>query len=288
MSRRLLLAAFALTAALIAPAPARAQGYVPGATCAAGNAVTAQTLAAGTVCGAVTVPLGQSHLPFVLVSSGTMGNNGALSGVTAVATAYPNAYVHLPAGAIATGSTAGWYYAVFSSTTAATVYNNTYSTSTCGTPAIPGSPTAFSTTGPGSFTQTTASHITAYCLAIAGNTIGANGEVRASLAITNNNSGNSKQIQLTFGGSYTAGTNSQTSNVSSGYIGGFANRGVANVQVPIAASSMFVSSNGTAASFGAIDTTASQTLAVTLDLVTTATDTMTLETAEVELLRGVP
>ena len=73
--------------------------------------------------------LGQSHIPFVLLSSGTMGNNGAISLLSgAVATAYPNAYVYLPALAIAAtgpGSAAGWYYAVFSSTTALTVYNNT-------------------------------------------------------------------------------------------------------------------------------------------------------------------
>jgi len=128
-------------------------------------------------------------IPFVMASSGTMGNNGALSGLTAVAATYPAAYVYLPANAISAGSAAGWYYAVFSSTTAATVYNNTY---TSGVPTVPGSPTAFATTGPGAYTQTTGVYIPGPQMLLTGNAMGLNGNLRWDLQQTNNNSGNGK------------------------------------------------------------------------------------------------
>ena len=138
-----------------------------------------QAINRGAICA-----IGQSHIPFVMVSSGTMGNNGALRGITAVAAIYPAAYVYLPAGAIASGSLPGWYFAVFSSTSAATVYNNAYSS---GTPAIPASPTAFVTTGR-AFTQTTATLITASSLTIPGNAVGPNGSIRISKMLSFNNS----------------------------------------------------------------------------------------------------
>jgi hypothetical protein len=229
--------------------------------------------------------LGQSHIPFVLVSSGTMGNNGALSGLTAVASIYPNAYVYLPSGAISSGSAAGWYYAVFSSTTAATVYNNTY---TSGTPTIPTSPTAFATTGPGAYTQTTGSNIAAYTLAIAGNTIGVNGTISVTGNRSNNNSAGGKQITVNYG-SYVFGIRSQTTDLNIAIVSGFANRGVANVQAPIANALMNVAGSGTAAAlvFGAIDSTTSQNLVINMQLAT-ATDTMTLENIVVQLIPGVP
>jgi hypothetical protein len=227
--------------------------------------------------------MGQSHIPLVLVSSGTMGNNGALSGITAVATTYPNAYVWMPAGAISSGSAAGWYYAVFSSTTAATVYNNTY---TSGTPAIPGSPTAFATTGPGAYTQTTGSNIASYTLAIAGNTIGANGSIQITGSRTHNNSAGGKTLTYNYG-SYAFGALTATTSLSGGFFGGLSNRGVANVQVPLTNPNGGTGTTGSAIGFGAIDSTSSQNLVMNLQLAT-ATDTMTLENIVVQMIPGVP
>jgi hypothetical protein len=231
----------------------------------------------------ITTPqtLGQSHIPFVLVSSGSMANNGALTGLTAVATAYPNAYVWMPTGAIAAASAAGWYYATFSSTTAATVFNNTY---TSGTPTIPGSPTAFATTGPGAYTQTTGSNIAGYTLAIAGNVIGVNGTVVRKAAWSNNNSAGAKTLTSSFS-SYNFFVNNLTTALGGGQEVGFCNRGVANVQAPIPATPLA----GAAAApvFGAIDTTTSQNFVMNMQLAT-ATDTMTLENIVVQLIPGVP
>jgi hypothetical protein len=234
----------------------------------------------------VVAAIGQSHIPFVIPSSGAMGANGALSGVTAVATAYPNAYVYLPAGAIYSGSAAGWYYAVFSSTTAATVYNNTY---TSGTPQIPASPTAFSTTGPGAYTQTTgsaASEITAYSLTIPGNTVGPNGAIRAFILRTNNNSANNKGL-TSFYSSFSLGEITETVDINTAQVAGFSNRGVTNIQAPSTNYSNIFGGSTTAIAFGAIDTTQNQSFTIGMFIVN-AGDTITLESVVVEHIPGVP
>lgn len=93
----------------------------------------------------------QEGLPIGIPSSGTIGNNGALSGLTAFTTTYSGGiFLYFPANAIFAGSLAGPYYCVMSGTTAGTIYNNTY---TSGIPEIPASPTPFVTTGPGAYTQ---------------------------------------------------------------------------------------------------------------------------------------
>jgi hypothetical protein len=237
-----------------------------------------QAINRGAICA-----LGQSHIPFVMASSGTMGNNGALSAITAVAAIYPAAYVYLPAAVIASGSLAGWYFAVFSSTSTATVYNNTYSG---GTPQIPASPTAFVTTGPGAFTQTTGSFIGTYSLTIPGNTIGANGSVRVSKMLSMNNSAGAKSSEDIFGGTQFS-LNAPTADLSTGVVTGFSNRGTTNVQAMLGATSGAGGATTTAPFFGAVDTTQNQTMAVSLKLAT-ATDTITLENVFVELIPGVP
>ncbi len=237
-----------------------------------------QAINRGAICA-----IGQSHIPFVMVSSGTMGNNGALSGITAVAAIYPAAYVYLPAGAIASGSLAGWYFAVFSSTSAATVYNNAYSS---GTPAIPASPTAFVTTGPGAFTQTTATLITAYSLTIPGNAVGPNGSIRISKMLSFNNSAGAKTARDYYGGTQFA-SNAPSTDLSTGLITGFSNCGATNVQAMLGSTSGAGGATTAAPFFGSVDTTQSQTLAVEIELAT-ATDTMTLGNVLVELIPGVP
>jgi hypothetical protein len=168
--------------------------------------VTATTVAAS---GKVTelgynVPytLFQSGVPFIITSSGVMGNNGALSGITALSTTFPQAYIYLPAGAISSGSAAGWYYTVFSSTTAGTVYNNVY---TSGTPTVPASPSAFVTTGPGAFVQTTG-FITSInpTVTIPANSMTANGRVEITLTMRGNNTAQQHYVRAYLGGAYFA------------------------------------------------------------------------------------
>ena len=299
MTRRLIALLLALSIAST-PAPLFAQSMGGGGVSNPGSSVTPPCSAFGTTAGtcvqgndsritgaapaSTTVrKLGQSTLPFVLLSSGTMGNNGALSGITAVPTAYPNAYCSVPAGAIATGIPAAqtWYYCTFSDTTHATLFNNTY---TSGTPTIPASPTAFVTTGPGAFTQTVGSNIASYTLAIAGNTIGLNGTVRVMGARTINNSAGAKTVTLNYG-SFTIATAALTATTGAPIISGFSNRGATNVQVGLL-NNLFSVGNAPP-NYGAIDSTTAQNLTFNLQLAT-ATDTITLESAEVELAPGVP
>jgi hypothetical protein len=233
--------------------------------------------------------LGQSHIPFILISSATIGNNGALTAATALPVTYPSAYAYFPAGAIAAsgaGSAAGWYYMVFSSATAGTIYNNTY---TSGTPTIPASPTAFVTTGPGGFTQTTGSFITGYSLTIPGYTIGPNGSVRAMQTYSFYGSTNNKIVKNAYS-NYTvfSFTNATMADAGGAFLAGFSNRQATNIQV-----NSFGNNGGAiglgagAPTIGAINSTANQSYTVQMELAT-GTDYIVNESIVVEYLPGVP
>jgi hypothetical protein len=219
--------------------------------------------------------IGQCGLPLIIVSSGTMGNNGAMSGVASVVTTHPSAYVYLPANAISAGSAAGFYYAVFSSATAATIYNNTYTPGT--DPTIPGSPTAFSTTGPGGFTQVV-TEITAISVSIPANSMGANGVFRAEALFTYTNSANNKTPRIKFGGTVVAGGNNVTTTASTKVGCSVYNRGHAGRQSFLSALNIGPHAAGNSASGQniTIDTTANVTAIVTMQLANAA-DTITMD-----------
>ncbi len=150
----------------------------------------------------------QSSIPIVLPPSGIIGNNGALTLGTAILAA-GDYYMHFPANAIAAGVAAGRYYVSMSSTTLGTIFNNTY---TSGQPTVPASPTAFATTGPGAYTQTTASDIALVSLTIPGNLIGKYGALNSRHWSQQNNTAGTKTGKVFFGGSatYSAGLGSGT------------------------------------------------------------------------------
>lgn len=136
-------------------------------------------------------------VPFIVANTGTMAANGALTLGTALPTTYANAYVFLPAGAIATGSAAGWYYTQFTSTTVGTVFNNLYVAGT--QPVL--LPTAalvpFVTTGPGAYTGSTASNI-GPSFNINSNMLGGNGGVaRLTTMMSVNNTAGAKTLAVT-------------------------------------------------------------------------------------------
>lgn len=187
--------------------------------------------------GPTRVTLGQSRLPMILPSSGSMGNNGALTLTTALDQAYPAAYFYMPAGAIAAASTAGFYYGTMSSTTAVTLFNNPY---VSGTPTIPASPTAFATTGPGAYTQTTGSAFTAYTYSVPGGTLGAFDEVQAHGNVSYNNSAGAKTFNLSYG-TFTFGTAAPTTTTHYPFQGGFANTGIVTRQTVTSPSTMLLS-----------------------------------------------
>lgn len=136
-------------------------------------------------------------IPMIIPSSGSIGNNGALSGITALPTQFASCYMYFPANAISAGSAAGFYYVVMSSTSAGTIYNNTY---TSGTPTIPASPNAFITAGPGAYTQTTAADITMLSASIPGGLLGTDGTIGVKVDISHPENTNDKICKLTYGG----------------------------------------------------------------------------------------
>lgn len=136
-------------------------------------------------------------IPMIVPSSGTIGNNGALSAITALPGTYTSCYMSFPANAIAAGVPAGNYYVVMSSTTAGTIYNNTYTT---GKPTIPASPTAFVTTGPGAYVQLTTA-ITLTQLTLRGGAMGPAGQLIIYPHHSIPSNANNKIMAITFGGS---------------------------------------------------------------------------------------
>lgn len=214
--------------------------------------------------------LNQSGLPMILPSSGTIGNNGALSALTALPTIYASCYMYFPANAIAAGVAAGMYYVVMSSTTAGTIYNNLYIT---GAPVIPVNPTPFVTTGPGAYTQTTGVPITLQTDPILGGIMGVNGQLFIYPVWSHNNNANSKIEALLLGGttvtSWTQGATAQAS-----YCVRMSNRQsyAKQVVVPNAA----FGASATALTYLTKDTTANLDLTRTAQLAV-ATDYIVLE-----------
>lgn len=218
------------------------------------------------------ITLAQSRVPMILPSSGTMADNGALTLTTALDQAYPAAYFYMPANAIVAGSAAGFYYGTMSSTTAVTLFNNLYAS---GSPTIPASPTAFATTGPGAYTQTTGSAVVANTVSIAGGMLGVNDEVYTHGLMSYPNSAGAKTIALNYG-AFLYGTNVPTTTVALAFQAGFANAGSATRQNQTGLTVMILSTAAAAPVNGSVNTAASQNLNVTLKLAT-ATDYVILQ-----------
>lgn len=141
------------------------------------------------------VCLAQWAIPVGIPSSGTIGNNGALSGITALQLTYnvPGLYLYFPASAIFAGSPAGFYWTVMSSTTAGTIYQEQW---VSGVPQPPAAPTPWVTTGPGAYTQTTATTIDLSNVLMPGKSMGPNGSVWSVAVFTCSNSANTKTFGL--------------------------------------------------------------------------------------------
>lgn len=219
--------------------------------------------------------------PVILPSSGSIGNNGALTLTTALYKTFANCWMYFPANAIVAGSAAGIYFVQMSSTTAGTIFNNVLAS---GAPSIPASPTAFVTTGPGAYAQqtSTASLVT---LPILGGSMGANGAISIDCGFAMINNANAKQSQITFGGSAFA-TYSPASQNWWGVKRTIQNSGVTNIQEIIAAAtsnSSDIGSSSAAVSALAINTANTQNLVFTAQI-GTATDYIVLSRATVELI----
>lgn len=257
-------------------------GVPPGAT---GDQVIV-TNAAGTALvaapGMFETVLFQSSIPFIFASSGSIGNNGALSGLTALPATYANAYILVPAGAIAAGipAAAAWYYVQMSSGTAGTIFNNVY---TSGQPTIPGSPTAFSTTGPGAFTGVSAA-TNAQAFSLAGLTMGIRDTVRVSYKASTTNTAANKVLAAMFGAG-TADQSTVTTVASTNMIIDISNRDVTGAQIAVA-TGQAPAQSGNNFNFLTVDTTSAVVIALTGTNSTPATNNIVMESIVIELLKG--
>jgi hypothetical protein len=157
------------------------------------------------------ISIAKGGVPIGIPSSGTIGNNGALSGVTAFDRTISECYLYFPANAVYSGSAAGFYYVVMSSTTAGTIYADTYVPGNI--PVIPGSPTAISATGPGAYTGVTTETTLAQWI-LHGGSLGPLGLHRLIAKLGFYNSANNKQINTYLGGSRINLNNNFTTNRS--------------------------------------------------------------------------
>lgn len=95
----------------------------------------------------------QFDIPLIIAPTGSIADNGVLTSGTANPLTYLKTYTWFPTGAIFTASVAGWYWTVWTTTTAATIYQETWNGTS--DPVAIASPTAWVKTGPGAFTGPT-------------------------------------------------------------------------------------------------------------------------------------
>lgn len=199
----------------------------------------------------------QSGTPVGIQSSGTVGNNGALSAISTFATTYPAIYLYFGANVICTvgsgGNAAGFYYTVMSSGTAGTIYNNVLVDGS--RPVVIASPTAFSCTGPGAYTQVITSQ-NLVTVAISGGSMGANGQMQIYDLWSIKNSANGKIFNITFGGSAIQTSNVTTFNAYENHLWVY-NTGQQNRQVASPSTPTTYGPYTTANQYLSIDTSAS-------------------------------
>lgn len=193
--------------------------------------------------------LASSAIPMIKAPSGTMGNNCAISAMTALPKTYSGgAFILLPTGAIAAGVPAdtAWYWFIGSSTTAGTCYNNTY---TSGIPKPPASLTPFATTGPGAFAGTINTQ-PAVMIAIPAGTMRPNSQLVGTVRVLTNNNANSKTTDIRYGGTTVIAAVTQTTATNGIITGWAANRGSLSIQ---SIGYVLTASTSVSTSFGATD-----------------------------------
>ena len=240
------------------------------------------TVTASQVTG-IPVVLAKWGVPCILASSGTMGNNGAVSGMTALPTTYSGgAWLYLPANAIEAGSAAGFYWFVASSSTAGTVYNSTFNGASV--PAL-GTTTAFATTGPGAFTGVASgTEITAATVAIGADHMGPNGELLINIMAANNTAAGNKTPRIKLGGT-TFYTNNFSTSSTAVILTSIRNGGVAAINKAWSWMTTGTSPTATSITYGSENTANALNLTVTLEKAT-ATNHLILEGGTVTLVYG--
>lgn len=230
-----------------------------------------------------TTTLGQSHIPMIVPSSGTIAPYGALTLSTALPIAYPGAYLYFPATALWSTSQAGWYYTTFTSTTVGTVYNNQYLT---GTPIVPLNLGFIQQRGSGAYTQASNADIAGYNFTIPGYTLGDHDGIRVWYALSTSSLGAAKvyKIQLISPtGSTVIRTGTLTVSAFDNCLTQVYNRGsrTQQISVPVNNTNQDFGTTASTVSTYSIDFRYVQNFTVTMNLANAA-DYIVLETINVE------
>jgi hypothetical protein len=249
-----------------------------------GNSGSSTTVCQGTISGGTLSTVGAFANSAIWLSAAPTGTTGYPAPLPRVV---GNCYAYFPAGAISTGSSAGWYWTNWSSTTVGQVYNNAYSS---GTPVFQAAPTAFATTGPGAFAQTTATFIQGPKATIAGNSFGLNGSLETSWFASGPGSAGGK-VMACFFGTAQVGQSNLVSMFVGGAMNSISNQGATNSQINMRAGGVpggdynwaTVANPFYLATGSTIDTTANQTAGLEMELVTAATDWIILERYSMKL-----
>lgn len=232
-------------------------------------------------------PLFQSTLPLLLAPTGTMAASGHVTFGTALPFAYANAYAYFPSGAIvsgASGTAAGWYYLVCSSTVSGQVYNNTY---TNGQPTIPASPTAFSTPSSGAYTGTVTGQ-TAYQFTIPVGAVTPRATLRLVAGMSTAATSGNKSVSGVYGGTSFLTYSEAASGVSNIYasmdLATNENSATQYAIWNVTAGSSGSAINGVGRTYGSVASGA-QTFSINLQM-GLPSDFVVLEHAVLELIKG--
>lgn len=222
--------------------------------------------------------LAMGGIPTIIANSGTVATNGTITLGTALQLTYPQCWLYLPAGAIVGGS-AGWYYAIMSSTTVGVVYTNYQATMTQPL-ALGAAATLTVATGSNSGYTGVTTEVTMAAAVIPAGLLGTTGAVIAEGYWAHNSSAGAKVAKVAFGGS-TVLSVSDTTTLGIDIRKKIQNRAAASQIIRVAVDTGAAQS--VAPSLLSIDTAAEVTVALT-GSIAVATDTMVLENFLIELL----
>ena len=223
----------------------------------------------------------RSGVPMILQGAGTVGANGALSAIPVLPRVYTQCYMYFPNGKAYSGSVAGWYYVVMSSTTAGTIYNNRAATE--GAPTVPSTLVPIVDAGPGAYTQLTGTTITAISATVKGGSLGPHGGLRVTEITSIANTASNKVTEV-----YLGGQNFGSFSISTA--GYFASRYVTDIGFTGLASQVGTYYNGYGGfgvdlSRGTVNTLVDQALTLTLNIAS-QTDFNALEAGDVMTFYG--
>ena len=218
-------------------------------------------------------------IPVCLPPSGTIAANGALTLGTALPKIYSGGlWMYFPAGAVSSGSTAGMYWTVMSSTTVGTVFANFLAVG--GTPSTPTTLTAVVDAGPGAYTTPTTVLTSLVVLPIPGGVLGPSGQLRMNIQASHNLAAGTKTLQFLYGGTTILTLTRTTAGGQDSFTTRVRNTAAENRNSFFALSESS-SSSATAATATSIDTSVPQNLSINFTT-DTATNFLTLDNLHVE------